>query len=249
MMNTDLYEFIFKRKSIRKFGLNPMSNEALGNISENIKKLKPLNENIKTDLKILPLRDVKSILPWKSPYYIAAFSEVKDGYLTNIGFMLQQMDLFLSANCIGSCWQGWPKPTKGILTDSKLEFVIMMAFGKSNEKLHRENVSDFKRKPLDQIRNIIWADELLEPVRLAPTTSQPWFFTGSKGIIHVHCVQPRSVMPKQINKFKQIEIGIGICHLWLAIKHFGKSFEILNDISLYEDIPKGYQHVFSVRVD
>ncbi|MCX8131584.1 MAG: hypothetical protein N3I35_16010 [Clostridia bacterium] len=77
----------------------------------------------------------------------------------------------LSSNGIGSCWQGWPKPTKGILNVTNLEFVILMAFGKPNEPLYRLSVSEFKRKPLEQIRNMEGEDELLEPVRLAPTTN------------------------------------------------------------------------------
>ena len=65
--------------------------------------------------------------------------------------MLQQMDLFLSANGIGSGWQGMPRLTKEILNTSKLEFVILLAFGKPKERLHRETVSEFKRKPLREI--------------------------------------------------------------------------------------------------
>ena len=48
----------------------------------------------------------------EAPHFLAFFSEVKDGYAANAGFMMQQMDLFLSANGIGSCWQGGPKPIR-----------------------------------------------------------------------------------------------------------------------------------------
>ncbi len=107
----------------------------------------------------------------EAPHYLAIFSEVKEGYLTNIGFMLQQTDLFLSANGLGNCWQEIPNPTKELLKSSDLEFVIFIVFGKLNdpESLHRTSISEFKRKTLSEITDITGADELLEVVRIVPS--------------------------------------------------------------------------------
>ena len=52
---------------------------------------------------------------------------------TNIGFIGQQMDLYFSANGLGSCWLGMAKP----IAKSELPYVISMAFGKPAEPLHR----------------------------------------------------------------------------------------------------------------
>jgi nitroreductase len=79
----------------------------------------------------------------------------KDGYLTNIGFMLRQIDLFLSANGIGSCWQGIPQLNKEILENTDLNFVILMPFEKPNEPLHRTDISQFKRKAPSEITDIV----------------------------------------------------------------------------------------------
>ena len=106
--------------------------------------------------------------------------------------MLQQMDLFLSANGIGSCWQGIPKPTKTILNSSKLQFIIVLALGRPLENLHRQSISEFKRKSFNEITNIRDMDQLLEPARLAPfATVQPWFFTGGNDVIHAYCVKSK----------------------------------------------------------
>lgn len=247
MKRSNLYEAIFKRKSIRKYDLISMDRDELEEISEYLSTLKPLFENIKTEFKILPLNDTKSILPWKAPYYIAAFSEIREGYLENIGFMLQQMDLFLSSNGIGSCWQGWTKPAKEVFRGSALEFVIVMAFGKPNESLHRSSVSEFKRKPLEQIRNIAGKDELLEPVRLAPTTNQPWFFTGGDNVIHAHCAKSNFVKALINEKINKIEMGIGICHLWIAAQHFGKDIEFSKNTDAQEHLP-GYNYFISLKI-
>jgi hypothetical protein len=85
------------------------------------------------------------------------------------------MDLLLSTNNIGLCGQGIPKPTKKVIESSNMEFIILLAFGKSKETLHRNSISEFKRKSLEEKTNITDADELLETARLTPsaTNGQP----------------------------------------------------------------------------
>ena len=148
MGNTNLYETIFKRKSIREYDLTSLDEHTLAEIMAHTSALKPLYDDIKIEMKLLSQKDVKGLFLAKAPHYLAVFSDAKDGYFANVGFILQQMDLFFSANGLGSCWQGMPKPTKEILNSSKLEFVILLAFGKPKEGLHRESVSEFKRMPI-----------------------------------------------------------------------------------------------------
>ena len=154
MENYDLYSMIFKRKSIRTYDMEPLNGNILQKISDFLNNLQPMYDDIKTEFKIISHNQVKRAMR-KAPYYIAAFSENKAHYLTNIGFMLQQMNLFFSANEIGSCWQGIPQPTKKVKENSNLEFIILMAFGKTKKTLHRKNFSEFNRKPLSKITNII----------------------------------------------------------------------------------------------
>ena len=49
---------------------------------------------IKTEFKIISPNQVTRKLKNNAPYYVAAFSEAKDAYKVNIGYMLQQMDLY-----------------------------------------------------------------------------------------------------------------------------------------------------------
>jgi nitroreductase len=229
--NTNLYETIFKRKSIRQYDLTPLDEHTLAEIMAHTSALKPLYDDIKVEMKLLSQKDVKGLFLAKAPHYLAVFSETKDGYLTNAGFMLQQIDLFLSANGIGSCWQGMPKPTKEILDRSKLEFVILLAFGKPKERLHRESVSEFQRKPLGEITNIKGADELLEPARLAPSAMnrQQWFFTGNASTIHAYRAKSSFLTAFMFERMSKVSMGIAICHVWIAAKHFGKEVEFICD--------------------
>ena len=252
MEKTELYQYIFKRKSIRKYKLTPLDDVALEEISEYLNSLKPIYGDIKTELKIISSDYVKKRMMKEAPYYIAVFSEVKEGYLTNIGYMLQQVDLFLSANGLGSCWQGIPAPIKELLGSSKLDFVIFIAFGKPKDpkSLHRSSVSEFKRKTLGEITDIVGADELLEAARIAPsaTNSQPWFFTGDKNLIHAYSVEP-GFIKRFTKKYIPIDVGIAICHLQIAAEHFGKKTEIVFDKTAGENVPKGRRYIASLKIE
>jgi nitroreductase len=246
-----LYEAIFTRKSIRRYDFTPLDEKTLGEIAAQLKKLKPMFPQITTELKLITAQEIRTLPSFKAPYYVAAFSEPKDGYLTNLGFMLQQLDLFLAAQGIGSCWQGLPKPSKEVLNSSKLEFVIVLSFGKPAEALHHNGIGDLRRKPLTDISNIVGADALLEPARLAPSgiNNQPWYFTGTPGLIHAYCRRANFINGLLYIKMNRIDMGIALCHLWLAALHAGKKPEFICDEAARNQGPAGYYYLVSMKVN
>lgn len=250
MEKNTLYETIFKRKSIRKFDLTPLDENTLKEIADSLQTLEPLHKNIKIEFKILSPDLVKRRMMKKAPHYIAVFSEVKEGYLSNVGFMLQQMDLFLSANEIGACWQGIPTLKKEALESSNLKFIILMPFGKAQETLHRTNISEFKRKPLNEITDIKGADDILEAARVAPTATnaQSWFFTGDKNLIHACYIEPGRVKGLLTKKYPPMDVGIGLYHMKLAGEHFGREPEIIFDKNMVKNLKKEYNYVASLKL-
>jgi nitroreductase len=248
--NTNLYETIFLRKLIRKYDLTPLDGHTLVEIMAHTNALKPLYEDIKIEMKLLSQKDVKGLFLAKAPHYLAVFSEAKNGYLTNVGFVLQQMDLFFSANGLGSCWQGMPRPINEILNSSNLEFVILLAFGKPKERWHRERVSEFQRKPLGEITNVKDADELLEPARLAPSAMnrQQWFFTGNASTIHAYRAKSSFLTAFMFERMSKVSMGIAICHMWIAAKHFNKEVEFICDKEAQNNPPAGHEYVISTRI-
>ena len=245
MENADLYPTIFKRKSIRRYESTPLDEATLAKITERLSHLKPLYEEIKTELKVLPANSVNGFFAAKAPHYLAIFSEEKEGYLTNAGYLLQQMDLYLSANYLGSCWLGAAKPSKELIKDSKLKFVISLAFGRPSEQLHRVSVGEFRRNSLDQISNARGMDDLLEAARLAPSAnnSQRWFFTGGEGKLNVYV--SNSLI---LNRVSKIDAGIAICHIWIAAEHSGKQVEFVNDMEATRNVSSGKTYVISLRI-
>ena len=82
MEKNELYETIFKRKSIRNYDLTPLDQNTIAKISEFMDNLTPLDSDIKVELKIISTDEVKRRVMKKAPHYIAVFSESK-GRLLN----------------------------------------------------------------------------------------------------------------------------------------------------------------------
>jgi len=232
----NLYEYILKRKSVRKYKIATLSEEMLLQIKEQITQLKPLYPSIKTRLEIAG--DIKNPMSLKAPHYLIASSEKIEGCFENVGFMLEQMSLYLNSLGLGSCWLGMAKPTRN--QQIELPFVISMAFGYPSEELFR-NVSDFKRKSLTQISE--GTDSRLEAARIAPSgmNSQNWFFLCTNGIIHVYRKKVNPLKALIFDKMNSIDTGIALCHLFVVSENF--LFEKLNSFPER----KGYIYMGTVK--
>jgi hypothetical protein len=251
MDQTALYEVIFKRKSVRDYDPTPLESSRLEEIARKLQTLISMTPEIKTEFKIISPDQVSRKLSNKAPHYIAAFSEAKGAYKANLGYMLQQMDLYFSATGLGSCWLGIPQPTKEVTEASNLDFVILMSFGNPKEALYRENVSEFNRKPLSAITSIEGADELLEPVRLAPSAVnfQNWYFTGNKQAIHAYSAKAGFLRNIVGGSYNHINVGIALCHLQVAAEHFGGKTKFLFDGSMDKNPPKNFEYVATLEIE
>ena len=103
-MLKELKNIIYKRKSSRNFNNEKLSQEELDNLKKFIASTKSLDSSIFTDYDILDKSDISTPMTWRSPYYLAIYSEDKPHYKVNIGFIYQQVDLYLQSQGFGSCW-------------------------------------------------------------------------------------------------------------------------------------------------
>jgi nitroreductase len=248
MTNEQLYETIFQRKSIRKYDMAPLPAETVTALQNFTETVKPLDETIKIEYSYLGTNDVKNLLPIKAPHYICFYSEKKGNYLMNAGFILQQIDLYLSANNLGSCWLGMAKPSKQVPEmKNGLEFVIMVAFGNANEPVHRDSVSEFKRKSMSAISSITGAEQLLEPARLAPSASntQSWYFSGTPDNITASREKLNLIRAQIYGNMNQIDMGIALAHLWLTCEHLGKFMEVDYEKTT---APSGYEFMATIKI-
>ena len=241
----DLKETIYKRKSIRKYKKEMLSNEEINELLEFISSIKPLYEDIKVKFEIVEKEKVKSIFSWLSEQILVAYSEEKEGYNENIGFIMQQIDLYLQSKGIGSCWIGLGKADSAYIdnNDSKLKFVIMMTLGYPNEEF-RKDISEFKRNKLSEISDL--EDERLEVARLAPSSinNQPWYFVHEENKIHTYVARRNIFYKRAIENLLLIDTGIALAHIYVANKD---NFKFYKEMEIKEI--KGYNYLGSFTLD
>ncbi|MDO5826061.1 MAG: nitroreductase family protein [Methanosphaera sp.] len=236
-----LEDIIYKRQSIRKYNNQKISDECINSIEEFIDNVKPLYPNINSDYDIVDSANVKTIMNWKAPYYLQIYSQNTENCFKNIGFIYQQVDLYLQGNDIGSCWVGVAKPRKH--NHENLKYIITIAFGKSDEDISR-STDEFKRKSLDEISDNY--DDKLNVARLAPSAmnSQPWYFThNNDNTYNIYRKKQNIIKRKLLDKLNQIDIGIALAHLYVANRD---SFEYFTN----EDYKKldGYIYEGSFKI-
>jgi len=234
-------EMIRKRQSVRKYEHVRLDDAILENVMTKIEEVKPLYPDIRYSIEISnkPTRGMYNV---KAPYYLIFGSEKKDGAYENIGFIGQQLSLFLSEIGIGTCWLGVAKPGKADQKeDSLLPFVICMSFGKPAEPLYRDPASKPDRKELEEISEGV--DERLEAARLAPNShnAQSWYFIAQTGAIHCYRKKTNPFVRFVYNRLNSIDVGIALCHIAEESGNFSFSKEA--------DIPvrTGYVYMGTVR--
>lgn len=203
---------IARRKSVRRYRSEPVDAATLQKIEAFIATAKPLYPHIRVQAKIVGRDKVKSLMPWISPQVIAVYSEEAEGSFENVGFLFQQVELYLQTLGLGACWIGLGKVEE---TCDGLPFVIFLAFGYPKGEGQRE-LSDFKRKPLTGISDR--EDERLEPARLAPSSvnNQPWYFVHEGDVIHTYCAKQGLIKTKTLGEMHLIDIGIALAHIYVS---------------------------------
>lgn len=246
MIDLDLYEAIFHRKSVRKYSLEPLPGEDLKKIADYANTIKPLVPGIEYEFVYLNDDSVKNLLPIKAPHYILMYSKKKDRYLLNAGYMMQQLDLYLSNSGLGSCWLGLARPNKEVMPSKQgLDYVIMLAFGRCEMNIYRSKDEEFNRKPISALTSNEDLREVLRPARLAPSSSntQPWYFSGTKDRINISREKLNVFKEPLYGKMNQIDIGIALCHLVLSLEHRGRKADF--DFTPV-DVPNGNEFMVSV---
>lgn len=228
----DLASQIFIRKSCRKYLDDEID---MSQIHEFMSTVKPLIPEINYSYKILTRDEVSLKTRWSAPYYLAIYSDKKENYGLNIGFIFQQLSLYMQSLNIGSCWVGM-----GSVKEKNPEFVILMSFGKSNDL--KRDISKFKRKSLSKISDI--EDEKLKVAQLAPSAvnSQPWYFKHTDEGYDVFKVKHNIVKRKILGKWNDIDVGIALSHLYVSNKDTFQ-FKLKNKSDM-----KGYIYIGSLKI-
>lgn len=228
----NLEKQIYIRKSCRNYSDEEIDMDL---IHDFMRSVKLLNEGISYRYDILVIGDVNNLARFSAPYYLAIYCDNKENHV-DMGFIFQQLCLYLQSIDIGNCWVGLASPKK-----RSSDFVISIAFGKS-EQMTRD-VSSFKRKSLSKISDV--EDERLIPAQLAPSSinSQPWYFKHSDDGFDVYQVKANFLKRQFVKKWNSIDVGIALAHMYVANED---TFEFSKKTS-FDDI-KGHTYIGSIKI-
>ena len=229
-MDNSLYDMIFKRKSFhlfRNIGDEKITDEEIKDIEKYFIRITPLVKDIKVKMKII--KDGATCMRGQE-YCILFYSEKKENYLQNIGYIGEQLDLYLVSKNIGTLWFGIGKAKEKQMDG--LDYVIMIAIAKvDSEEKFRKDMYKSKRKEIPEIWENDNYMEIANIVRFAPSAcnTQPWLVESSENELKVYRYRKegkRGIMPKNMVKyFNQIDIGIFLCFLELCLNKNNIKFE------------------------
>lgn len=239
-----LQQTIYHRKSFRKYRDQLLDSETVAAMEDFAATMQPLYPEIKVQWKLLDRKQVRCLLPmpWLTTQLLAIYSEPTEGYLENVGFLFQQMELWLQSRGLGTCWLGLGQPNRSAadLAPDGMVFTMMLAVGYPQDEL-RSGPDDFRRKSLEQISDL--SDPRLEPARLAPssTNSQPWFFAHEEDAIHAYMATDGLRRHTMMGTMNRIDMGIALAHLYVAHPNFCHFTEEAPDL-------KGYRYTCSITL-
>ena len=247
-MNNLFYEMIFKRKSFHFFKdvlYESITEDELNEIQKAYFEFTPLDPEIKTAIHIVPEKQTNC--KRGGEYCILLYSEKKDGYLQNIGYLGEQLDLYLVSRNIGTLWFGIGKTQENPFED--MEYVIMFSVRKiSDNSKYRKDMFKSRRKSAEEI----WKGEQImgvtDIVRFAPSAcnSQPWLVENNGRLLVYRYKKPgkRGIMPAdKVSFYNRIDIGIFICFMDICLKHAGFGF----NKRLYSDDSEDKEYVLNAE--
>ena len=235
-MDGTFYQTIFKRRSFHLFrntGTGSLTSEELESIKAAYASFESLYPDIRTEIRIVPAAKVN--FKRDAEYCILIYSEKKDNYLLNAGYLGEQLDLYLVEHNIGSLWFGIGRADEKSVNG--LEYVIMIAVHKiDDESLFRKDMFKAKRKAIEEI----WEGDTLgvaEIARFAPSACnlQPWHVKNDGKCITVYRYKQtgkRGMMPfALVAYYNHIDAGIFLCILEICMAHekIGYSRELFID--------------------
>lgn len=215
----DLFNYIFKRKSCRKYILEPLSSNQLNNIKKKLDSFELLFKDAPISYRFVS--ETKGMFHVLAPHYLVFSGVGKDGEQENVGFIGQQLMLWLNSQNIGGIWLG---ATRDVRPDRSNSDIVVIAFGRSATPIFRE-LSEFKRKDLATISNIP-ENKFIKAAHLAPSglNLQPWYFEKVTGklLLYRQILNPITALAYKLTK---VDIGIVLSHFYISFKHFNKDFK------------------------
>lgn len=249
------YDAIFIRKSVKNFRTDAVSDKSISQILNFANYITDMSGKNSVNFEIWSCTQMDKRMEHhfsvRAPYYFVLSTGVAEDRFLNLGFVLEQVALYLVTKDLGSCFAGLRKE-KQAGKDQRI--IAVLAFGvpaedslhsKRKRHLPLEHLCVFKDKAENPIRDMINA-AILAPSRL---NSQPWRFVVVKNWIHVFCKKDRlAFRTMSIDLYHEFDIGMMLANLLIAGEELWYNTEIVKSENMAEKELKNNIYMFTVVV-
>lgn len=256
----DLYDAIHIRKSIRSYSKKPVEEKLKEHILEFANHLFPLNGK-ELSYKIIErtqLKKMPGLFCPQAPYYLTVYSELCENCEISVGYVLQQIALYMVTKGLGCCFMGEVVVSSEVV--SGMIPVLSLAFGWAKTKnLYRDEkkVDRLSMKTLCIIKEETAPEilKVLQAARLAPSSfnSQPWRFVVYQNRVHIFCRVKKTVWKKkgsvikEIEKIDRINMGIMLSNFLLVSEQLWLETELVRLENIMEQEVKNHKYFLSVK--
>lgn len=251
------YDAIFVRRSVKNFKADSISDRSISQILNFAKYITGISGKNTVNFEIWSNEEKDKMIEHhfsvKAPYYFVLSAVDKKDQFINLGFVLEQVALYLVTKGLGSSFAGLRKQKK--LENQKEDKIrAVLAFGvpeddsayaRRRRVLPLEHVCVFKDKVDPNIRDMICA-AILAPSKM---NSQPWRFLVVKNRIHVFCKRERlSFKSSTADCHHEFDIGMMLANLLIAGEELWYNTDIVKSENIAEKELKNNLYMFTVVV-
>lgn len=215
---------IIARRSVRSYTGEPLRESVFEGLAEFISQIRPLHDSIPVDVEICSREDFvndfsRTAMYRANDFVVIRSAKTVNGYLQNVGFIGEQIILWLTHIGIGSCWVGMAKP-KRQPARGELPYVIAIQFGRADNAPFRRLPEDSPRMKLHEVvMNRISRPEflkILDAGRLAPSAFnlQPVRFFTQDDSIYI-CRKALMIKNKKLDDIQQIDVGAAMANIFV----------------------------------
>lgn len=257
------YDAIFVRKSVKNYRTDRISDRSINQILKFANYVIHIFGKNSIHFEIWSNEEKEKIIEHhvsvKAPYYLVLSTDALEDRFVNLGFVLEQVALYLVTKGFGSCFAGLRKEKKNTEEKGKQQIDVdkilaFLAFGipeeeagnrKKQRLLPLENVCVFRDMEEQNISQMIQA-AILAPSRM---NSQPWRFVVVKNRIHVFCKKERlAFKASSIDWYHEFDIGMMLANLLVAGEELWYNTEVVKNENIAEKELKNNVYMFTVIV-
>ncbi len=250
----EMKDAIVARRSVRSYTGQPLDELLIDGLAEFISGILPLHDNIPVDVMLYGQEDFRREFGRSAIYRATDFVVLRSamsiqGYLQNVGFIGEQIALWLTHKGISTCWAGMAKqktqPSRG-----ELPYVISIEFGRGNNAPFRRLAEEAPRKKLHEfLLGEISRPEflpVLEAGRLAPSAvnMQPVRFLTVDDAIYI-CRKKPPVKYSYLENIQQIDVGVAMANMYVMCD--GNCTFVRQ--SSPPELPQGMIYEYTMRLD